>query len=98
MLFTKPNSIIWGTGCIDKGMIGEKPSKVYAVRGPLTREELLKKGIECPEVYGDPALLYPMIYNPKVEKKYKWGIIPHYIEFESARDRKVIKNLEKPRS
>lgn len=95
MLFTKPNSIVWGTGCIDKGMIGQKPSKVYAVRGPLTREELIKKGIECPEVYGDPALLYPRFYNPTVEKKYKWGIIPHYIEFESSRDREVLKNLEK---
>lgn len=94
MLFTKPNSVVWGTGCIDEGMIGQTPSKVYSVRGPLTRQELLKKGIECPEVYGDPALLYPMIYNPKVEKKYKWGIIPHYIEFESARDREVLKNLE----
>jgi pyruvyltransferase len=94
MLFTKKDSIVWGTGCIDKGMIGENPSKVYAVRGPLTRNELLKKGIDCPEVYGDPALLYPMIYNPKIDKKYKWGIIPHYIEFESSRDREVIKNLE----
>jgi pyruvyltransferase len=94
MLFTKPNSLVWGTGCIDEGMIGQTPEKVYAVRGPLTRQELLKKGIECPEVYGDPALLYPSIYNPKIEKKYKWGIIPHYIEFESARDREVLKNLE----
>lgn len=95
MLFTKSNSIVWGSGCIDRGMIGQEPKKVYAVRGPLTRQELLKKGINCPEVYGDPALLYPKIYNPKIKKKYKWGIIPHYIEFESARDRESIRNLEK---
>lgn len=94
MHFTKKDSIVWGTGCIDKGAIGDTPKKVYAVRGPLTRNELLKRGIECPEVYGDPALLYPMIYNPKIEKKYKWGIIPHYIEFESDKDIDVLKNLE----
>jgi len=94
MHFTKNDSIVWGTGCIDKNMVGEKPKKVYSVRGPLTRQELLKKGIECPEIYGDPALLYPMIYNPKIEKKYKWGIIPHYIEFESDKDLNVLRNLE----
>lgn len=94
MHFTKRNSIVWGTGCIDKGAIGDIPQKVYAVRGPLTRDELLKRGIECPEIYGDPALLYPMIYNPKIEKKYKWGIIPHYIEFESDKDIDILKNLE----
>ena len=95
MHFTKNNSIVWGTGCIDEGKVGEKPKKVYAVRGPLTRLQLINKGIDCPEIYGDPALLYPMIYNPKVEKKYKWGIIPHYIEYESDKDIEVIKNLER---
>jgi len=95
MHFTKDDSIVWGTGCIDENMVGDTPKKVYAVRGPLTRQQLLKRNIDCPEVYGDPALLYPMIYSPKVEKKYKWGIIPHYIEFESEEDRNVIRNLEK---
>jgi pyruvyltransferase len=94
MLFTKSECIVWGSGCIDKGMIGEKPKKIFSVRGPLTREELLKRNWDCPEIYGDPALLYPLIYNPKIEKKYKFGFIPHYIEFESAKDRETIKNLE----
>ena len=95
MHFTNKDSVVWGTGCIKENSVGERPKKVYSVRGPLTREQLLKKGIECPEIYGDPALLYPLIYNPKIEKKYKWGIIPHYIEFESIKDLKVLKNLEK---
>ena len=95
MRYTKNNSIVWGTGCIEEGSIGEKPKKIYAVRGPLTRKELIKKGWDCPEVYGDPALLFPLIYNPKIEKKYKYGIIPHYIEYESKKDINVIKNLEK---
>lgn len=94
MLYTSEESIVWGTGCICPGGIGKKPKKIYAVRGPLTREELLKRGIECPEIYGDPALLFPKIYNPKIEKKYEWGIIPHYIEYESNEHRQILKNLE----
>jgi hypothetical protein len=43
MLFTQPDDIVWGTGCIDYGQIGKIPKKIYAVRGPLTRNELLKK-------------------------------------------------------
>ena len=95
MLYTKPDSIVWGTGCIAPGRIGQTPKKIYAVRGPLTKKELDKRGISCPEIYGDPALLFPQIYNPKIEKKYKLGIIPHYIDYFSNIDKQIIKNLAK---
>lgn len=77
---TTDSSIIWGSGVVypdDK--IPAKPIKVLAVRGPLTRQYLLDNGVECPEIYGDPALLLPRIYKPHtIEKKYKFGIIPHF--------------------
>jgi pyruvyltransferase len=80
----KPNLNVWGPGfmCEGQSML-VKPKKVFAVRGPLTRSLLLKQGIECPEIYGDPALLFPKYYNPIVEKKYKVGIVPHYVDANS---------------
>lgn len=76
---TTPKSTIWGSGIVYPDReISARPKKVCAVRGPLTRDYLLKRGINCPEVYGDPALLFPRYYQPEVEKKYKLGIIPHF--------------------
>lgn len=75
------NSEIWGSGIIQKiEKVHISPKKIHAVRGPLTREIFLKNGIDCPDIYGDPALLYPIFYNPKVQKQYKIGIIPHYVD------------------
>ena len=72
------NSIVWGAGLISPNHKPRGNPKIRAVRGPLTRKKLLDLGHECPEVYGDPALLYPRYYTPKAEKKHKLGIIPHY--------------------
>lgn len=75
------NVIVWGSGFIDReSQIKGKPKAVCAVRGPLSREKLLELGVNCPEIYGDPALLLPRFYNPTVKKKYKLGIVPHYVD------------------
>lgn len=79
--YSLKNVIIWGAGIRsekDALKIINKPLEVKAVRGPKTRKLLLDNGIECPEVYGDPALLLPLFYKPTVKKKYKLGIIPSY--------------------
>lgn len=78
----KYNSIVWGSGAF--GTEGKKTlakdAEYLAVRGPLTRNLLRIHGIQCPEVYGDPALLIPQVFNPKVEKKYKIGVILRWSE------------------
>lgn len=82
--FSIENAVVWGSGVMskDKKIIG-KPKEVRAVRGPLSRQRLLDAGIDCPEIYGDPALLLPLYYSPKTEKKYKLGIIPHYSDINN---------------
>ena len=75
------NAIVWGSGFISEDVsLKQKPKKILAVRGPRSRKKLLEMKIDCPEVFGDPALLIPLVYSPKIEKKYKLGIIPHYID------------------
>jgi len=86
------DSTIWGSGVKDKltGLAGNitiwfnkhiRKLDIRAVRGPLTREYLINNGINCPEVYGDPAILMPLIYqNKNVEKKEEYLIINHYTQ------------------
>ena len=75
------NTVVWGAGLIKEGLAPkDKPKAIHALRGPLTRKQLLSRGIDAPEVYGDPALLLPLFFNPDVPKKYRVGLIPHYMD------------------
>jgi hypothetical protein len=75
------NCIVWGSGIISKDYKIKK-AKFTAVRGPQTRKHLINQGFDVPEIYGDPALLLPDFYSPKIEKKYKFGIVPHYNDYK----------------
>lgn len=78
--FARPGQMVWGSGAMRETDRPSPDARYLAVRGPLTREVVLKSGGECPEVYGDPALLLPSVYNPPVEKRHEIGVVPHYID------------------
>jgi pyruvyltransferase len=65
MRMARNGDTIWGTGVNGKSLDGDRAKRldVRAVRGPRTRSLLLDRGIECPEVYGDPALLIPHLWS-----------------------------------
>jgi pyruvyltransferase len=57
--------LVWGSGVNAKNAADEyrfRTIDVRAVRGPLTRAWLADRGVDAPAVYGDPALLLPMLF------------------------------------
>ncbi len=80
---SRSNSVVWGSGIIrrDEEVAG---GKFLAVRGPLTAKRLKELGFDAPDVFGDPGLLLPLLYAPKVEKKYYFGVISHYVDFDQV--------------
>jgi pyruvyltransferase len=72
--------VIWGNGYAWSNEDVHKPLEIAAVRGPYTRKKLIDKGIDCPEVYGDPALLLPFLYDQGQKPQHELGIIPHMID------------------
>jgi pyruvyltransferase len=63
--FARDGDTVWGSGVNGKiPGLEHRYSQldVRAVRGPLTRDFLLERGIPAPEVYGDPALLLPTLF------------------------------------
>lgn len=74
-------SIIWGSGFM-KWNEFFRGGKVLAVRGKLTNEKIIDSGYKGCNVFGDPALLLPLIVKASLEKKYDLAIIPHWKEYD----------------
>ena len=82
-LYENKKTEIWGSGFISKeSSLKVYPAKIHLVRGELTRKKILEMGIDCPKLYGDPALLVSKYYNAEPKGKYKLGIIPHYVDLD----------------
>ncbi len=86
--FANDHDVVWGSGINGKLLNPKdyvfKNLDVRAVRGPLTKYYLENEfGIKVPSIYGDPALLFPLLF-PEFKRKqnptFDFIIIPHYSE------------------
>lgn len=72
---------VWGSGIMTGWHPGYRQLDVRAVRGPLTRQVLLSHGIDCPPVYGDPALLMSVLFPEFQSNPVRdYIVIPHASE------------------
>jgi pyruvyltransferase len=81
-------AIIWGTGIVNQKDTVEN-FEFRAVRGKYTRNKLLSLGYNAPEIYGDPAILLPIIYKPSMCPTTIIGIIPHVIHYNIIKSWKL---------
>ena len=78
---------VWGSGILNLEKLSRVKNRkldIRAVRGPLTRLALMEYGYAVPEVYGDPGMLLPLIYDPQVQKQYPVSVITHMDEAVDA--------------
>lgn len=79
-------AIVWGSGIIKRDAAITRPREIRAVRGPISRARCLELGHQCPEIYGDPAILLPRYLPGKTgSPRYRLGIIPHSVNMDEAR-------------
>jgi len=74
----KKGDVIWGQGIRRTWVKTLEGVTVLAVRGKLVHKYI--DGVVIPPVYGDPALLMPLIYNPRVKKVHELGVVPHFAD------------------
>lgn len=79
--------IVWGSGIVARHDPVSPAAKLLSVRGPLSRARAIECGADCPEIYGDPALLLPQLYKPVAAKRHGVGIVPHYSDMPRFRGR-----------
>lgn len=74
------SSIVWGSGFMNSSDSYKGEMKVLAVRGKHTDLKLQSMGYEGCGVYGDPALLLPLLIKAEPTKDNLLGVVPHITE------------------
>jgi hypothetical protein len=82
----RAGTIVLGSGIISQRDYACPEADYRFVRGPYTRDRVLSFGGTCPEIYGDPAMLMPLIVDV-APKAYDLAIIPHYSQYEQVKER-----------
>lgn len=82
-------SVVWGSGSFGDESLHKltQAADFRAVRGPLTRRRFIYRQAEVPAVYGDPALLLPLYYSPRVKRTHEVGLILRWSEWGRKRVR-----------
>lgn len=91
--YANAQTIVWGSGVSGQERTFVHPKNILAVRGKKTKEFCDRYGVSCPEIYGDLALLLPLVYKASppallhregASKKYRLGIIPHVVDLHHS--------------
>lgn len=90
--FAQDGAVVWGTG--RNGKIEAERHRaerldIRAVRGPRTRAFLRDRGFDVPAVYGDPALLLPVLRPDlrSIDRTMPLTVVPNFNDAPSrARD------------
>ena len=92
--FARDGDAVWGSGVngkISPARHDFTTLDVRAVRGPRTRDFLLGRGVDVPPVYGDPALLLPLLDRRlrrwRSETRHEVTIVPNLNEAAQWRGR-----------
>lgn len=95
--YSNSKTIVWGSGCSGLERSFVAPAQIKSVRGAKTKDFCESFDVECPNVYGDPALLLSLVYpmSNKItlrhDKKRRIGIIPNIYDLKHS----IIKELHK---
>ena len=63
--YSNTQAIVWGSGVSGVERSFVHPEKILVVRGCKTKAFCDRYDVRCPAVFGDPALLLPLVYQPK---------------------------------
>lgn len=71
---------VLGSGAMWAGDRPNPAARYLWVRGPITARLVREAGGQCPDVYGDPAMLLPRLFPLEHNPVRDVGLFPHYAD------------------